>query len=101
MFTSHEDAIDPTDPKFRRTAGSERMLQEAQRRHARQPEAARADDHVRAARAGADGDDDAPAPTRERAAADGGGGGGGGGGGVWRLVSAVKAKAKMRKARKP
>ena len=36
IYSSSDFAIDPTNPKFRRTAGSESLLQETQARHATQ-----------------------------------------------------------------
>ena len=104
IYHSYDFAIDPTHPKFRRTAGSEQLLSEIQKRHA-------ADDNDRSGQ-GPSASGQRPggrAPDLGAAAQAGGGGGEAGGGtpasadaagdsgdgsnGLWRLVSKVKARA--------
>ena len=40
LFRSHEYAIDPTHPKFKRTVASEQLMAEVSRRHVAEPPAA-------------------------------------------------------------
>lgn len=85
VYSSADFAIDPTDPKFRRTAGSEAILAQVQRKHA-----------DREAKSAARRDGAAPAesvPESHTSSA----GGNGGGNDLLRLVASVKASGAHKK----
>ena len=87
MYTSGDFAIDPTNPKFRKTVGSEALLEETQRRHA-----SREGKAERGAKPGE--------AAREQAEDEERGAGGGELSMLSRLVSSVKAKTKLTKKAK-
>jgi len=103
VYRSSEYAIDPTDPKFRRTAGSEKLLSEIQRRHReRESEGESTGERLGERARPAYGDcshstphgsgtwpvNEAGAPAVASSAVATGSDGG-----LWRMVASVKAKA--------
>lgn len=86
IYTSSDFAIDPTDPKYRPTKGSEQLRDEVQKRHGK---------HATAGERGGGDADDGPSAAANGAASGAAGGAGDAGGVLARLVSSVKAKAKL------
>ena len=93
IYSSHDFAIDPTDPKFRRTAGSEKLLVETQKAHADDAHKS----YMHSARHAAGNTANGASGEQSSARRDSGRESepaSGGGDGLWSLVSSVKSKVK-------